>query len=182
MLDKEKVNDIVAKDLNNVILNASYILSTVKFTEPFNEPIEYARDVAALANKISGGSVLVQRLGDLEAGRRTDAKRLSESRVQPTLQAVPGDLSLILPYKTMQSLIEMVKALDHVTPGIANVHTLFYGVEAKFYSDKIECKNNFETAINNLYIGGDGAGITRGLAQAGANGVFVARDIAKKVG
>ena len=88
---------------------------------------------------------------------------------------------MILPYKTMQSLIEMMDALNYITPGIANDHTLFYGVEAKFYSDRIACDNNFETKIKNLYVGGDGAGITRGLAQAGANGVKVAREIIAKI-
>ena len=101
--------------------------------------------------------------------------------MKPTLkEAVPGDLALVLPYKTMKSLIEMVEALDHVTPGIANNHTLFYGVEAKFYSDRVDVNASFETKIANLFVGGDGAGITRGLAQAGANGVKVARVIANK--
>ena len=99
----------------------------------------------------------------------------------PTLkEAVPGDLGLVLPYNTMKSLIEMVYALDAVTPGIANDHTLFYGVEAKFYSERVEADSNFETSVHNLYVGGDGAGITRGLAQAGANGIKVARAIANK--
>ena len=158
------------------------LLVSHEFSEPFKDSNEYARDIALLANKLSGGTVIVQRFGDILAGRRSTTKRINEGFVKPTLkEAVPGDLSLILPYKTMQSLIEMVKALDHVTPGIANIHTLFYGVEAKFYSDKIDCNNHFETKIKNLYIGGDGAGITRGLAQAGANGVSVARDILNKV-
>lgn len=159
------------------------LLVSHEFSEPFKDSNEYAREIAGLANKLSGGTVIVQKYGDILLGRRSTVKRINEGFVVPTLkEAVPGDLSLILPYKTMQSLIEMVQALDHVTPGIANGHTLFYGVEAKFYSDKIECKNNFETTIQNLYIGGDGAGITRGLAQAGANGVYVARDIINKIG
>ena len=158
------------------------LLVSHEFSEPFKDSNEYAREIASLANKLSGGTVIVQKFGDILEGRRSTPKRIKEGFVKPTLkEAVPGDLSLILPYKTLQSLIEMVKALDHVTPGIANMHTLFYGVEAKFYSDKIECNNNFETKIKNLYIGGDGAGITRGLAQAGANGVYIARDIIKKV-
>jgi len=157
------------------------LLVSHEFSEPFKDSNEYARTISALANKLSGGTVIVQKYGDILLGRRSTDKRIKEGFVTPTLkEAVPGDLGLILPYKTMQSLIEMMTALDHVTPGIASPHTLFYGVEAKFYSDKIECKNNFETVIKNLYVGGDGAGITRGLAQAGANGVYIARDILKK--
>lgn len=154
------------------------LLVSHTFSEPFKDSNEYARSIAELANKLSGGSVLVQKFGDLIRGRRSTQKRIDEGFVTPTLkEAVPGDLSLVLPYKTLQSLIDMVKALDHVTPGIANDHTLFYGVEAKFYSDRIPVDNNFMTEIKNLYVGGDGAGITRGLSQAGANGVYIARHI-----
>lgn len=159
------------------------LLVSHSFTEPFKDSNEYAEDISALANKLSNGTVIVQRFGDLIKGRRSTEKRIAEGFVTPTLkEAVPGDLGLVLPYKTMQSIIEMIQALDHITPGIANAHTLLYGVEAKFYSDRVECSNNFETKIKNLYVGGDGAGITRGLAQAGANGVFIARDIVKKEG
>lgn len=157
------------------------LLVSHTFTEPFKDSNEYAEEISSLANKLSNGTVIVQRYGDIVKGRRSTVKRIEEGFVEPTLkEAVPGDLSLVLPYKTMQSLIEMIEALDHITPGIANDHTLLYGVEAKFYSDRIECSNNFETKIKNLYVGGDGAGITRGLAQAGANGVCVARDIVNK--
>ena len=182
--DVVTVNGHAYNDSNLGSNNTNFaLLVSHEFSEPFKDSNEYAREIAGLANKLSGGTVIVQRFGDILLGRRSTEKRIKEGFVIPTLkEAVPGDLSLILPYKTMQSLIEMVKALDHITPGIANVHTLFYGVEAKFYSDKIECGKNFETKINDLYIGGDGAGITRGLAQAGANGVYIARDIIKKVG
>lgn len=157
------------------------LLVSHTFTEPFKDSNEYAEEISSLANKLSNGTVIVQKYGDIVKGRRSTVKRIEEGFVEPTLkEAVPGDLSLVLPYKTMQSLIEMIEALDHITPGIANDHTLLYGVEAKFYSDRIECSNNFETKIKNLYVGGDGAGITRGLAQAGANGVYVARDIVNK--
>ena len=157
------------------------LLVSHHFDEPFKDANEYAREISHLANKLSGGGVIVQKFGDIIKGRRSTAKRISEGFVKPTLkEAVPGDLGLILPYNTMKSLIEMVEALDYVTPGIANDHTLFYGVEAKFYSDRPEVDGKFETKIANLYVGGDGAGITRGLAQAGANGVWVARDIANK--
>jgi uncharacterized FAD-dependent dehydrogenase len=155
------------------------LLVSHEFEEPFKDPNEYARQISQLANKLSNGSVIVQRYGDIMKGRRSTKKRIEEGFVNPTLkEAVPGDLGLILPYKTMKSLIEMIEALDHVTPGIANDHTLFYGVEAKFYSDRVEVNSNFETKVKNLYVGGDGAGITRGLAQAGANGIKVARVIA----
>lgn len=158
------------------------LLVSHEFSEPFKDPNQYAEEISSLANKLSGGSVIVQKYGDLKAGRRSTKKRIDEGFVKPTLkEAVPGDLGLILPYKTMQSLIEMMDALNYVTPGIANDHTLFYGVEAKFYSDRVECDNNFETKIHNLYVGGDGAGITRGLAQAGANGVKIAREIIEKI-
>lgn len=155
------------------------LLVSHSFNEPFNDPNEYARQISSLANKLSGGGVIVQKYGDIIKGRRSTKKRIDEGFVKPTLkEAVPGDLGLILPYNTMKSLIEMVQALDHVTPGIANDHTLFYGVEAKFYSDCVDVTNEFETkVIKNLFVGGDGAGITRGLAQAGANGIKIARVI-----
>ena len=157
------------------------LLVSHTFDEPFRDANEYARQISHLANKLSGGTVIVQKFGDIIKGRRSTAKRIAEGFVTPTLkEAVPGDLGLVLPYNTMKSLIEMVYALDTVTPGIANDHTLFYGVEAKFYSERVEADSNFETSIHNLYVGGDGAGITRGLAQAGANGIKVARAIATK--
>lgn len=166
----------LASDNTNFALLVSHT-----FTEPFKDSNEYAEEIASLANKLSNGTVIVQRFGDLMMGRRSTDVRISEGFVTPTLkEAIPGDLALVLPYKTLQSIIEMIQALDHITPGIANDHTLLYGVEAKFYSDRVDCKKNFETKINNLYVAGDGAGITRGLAQAGANGVYIARDILKK--
>lgn len=154
------------------------LLVSQEFDEPFNEPTKYAEEIAKLANKLSNGSVIVQRYGDIKRGRRSTQKRIEEGFVKPTLkEAVPGDLGLVLPYNVMKALVETIEALDHVTPGIANEHTLFYGVEAKFYSERPEVNNKFETKIKNLYVGGDGAGITRGLAQAGANGVKIARSI-----
>lgn len=154
------------------------LLVSHEFDDPFKDPNEYAKSIAHLANKLSGGGVIVQKYGDILKGRRSTKKRIEEGFVKPTLkEAVPGDLGLILPYKTMKSLIEMVEALNHITPGIASDHTLFYGVEAKFYSDRVDVDSTFQTKIKNLYVGGDGAGITRGLAQAGANGVKIARSI-----
>lgn len=151
------------------------------FDEPFDDPNAYAHSVSRLANKLSCGSVIVQRYGDIKLGRRTTEKRIRDGFVQPTLkEAVPGDLGLCLPYNTMKSIIEMLEALDHITPGIANEHTLLYGVEAKFYSSRPVVNNNLELKeIKNLYVAGDGAGITRGLAQASASGVYIARDIVK---
>lgn len=158
------------------------LLVSHEFDEPFDDPNDFAHEVAKLANKLSGGGVIVQRYGDIIKGRRSTEKRIKESFVRPTLkEAVPGDLGLVLPYNTMKSLIEMTEALDHVTPGIASDHTLFYGVEAKFYSARPETDQKFETKIKNLYVGGDGAGITRGLAQAAANGVWIARNIIEKL-
>jgi uncharacterized protein len=154
------------------------LLVSHQFSEPFDQPNEYAHEVSRLANKLSSGSVIVQKYGDILRGRRTTEKRLKEGFLSPTLEeAVPGDLGLVLPFNTMKSLIEMVEALDHVTPGIASEHTLFYGVEAKFYSARPKLNDKFETEISGLYVGGDGAGITRGLAQASACGVWIARDI-----
>ncbi len=158
------------------------LLVSHKFSEPFDLPNEYAHQVSRLANELSCGSIIVQRYGDIVRGRRSTAKRIQEGFVKPTLkEAVPGDLGLVLPYNTMKSLIEMIEALNYVTPGIASEHTLFYGVEAKFYSARPEIDNNFQTKVKGLYVGGDGAGLTRGLAQAGANGVYVARAIAKEI-
>lgn len=167
----------LASDNTNFALLVSH-----EFEEPFDDPNDFAHQVAKLANKLSGGSVIVQRFGDIIKGRRSTAKRIKEGFVKPTLkEAVPGDLGLVLPYNTMKSIIEMIQALDHVTPGIASEHTLLYGVEAKFYSARPEINDRFETKIKNLYVGGDGAGITRGLAQASANGIWVARDIINKI-
>lgn len=161
--------------------NFALLVSHV-FSEPFNQPNQFAHEIAGLANKLTNGSIIVQKYGDILKGRRTTQKRLDEGFIRPTLQtAVPGDLGLVLPYNTMKSIIEMIEALEHVTPGIASEHTLLYGVEAKFYSARPKINSNFETKIKHLYVAGDGAGLTRGLAQAGANGVYIARDILKKI-
>ena len=168
------------KNLGSTNTNFALLVSH-KFSDPFDLPNEYAHQVARLANELSCGSIIVQRYGDIARGRRTTQKRIDEGFVKPTLkEAVPGDLGLVLPYNTMKSIIEMIEALDHVTPGIANEHTLFYGVEAKFYSARPEIDKDFQTKIKGLYVAGDGAGLTRGLAQAGANGVYIARKIIEK--
>lgn len=167
----------LASDKTNFALLVSH-----KFSYPFNKPNEYAKSISRLANDLSNGSVLLQRYGDILKGRRSTEKRIQEGFIEPTLkEAVPGNLCLVLPYTTMQSIIEMIQALDRVTPGIASEHTLLYGVEAKFYSSRPRLTSSFETEISGLYAGGDGAGVTRGLAQAGACGIAIARDIIKKL-
>ncbi|WP_018922871.1 NAD(P)/FAD-dependent oxidoreductase [Salsuginibacillus kocurii] len=158
------------------------LLVSHTFTEPFDKPNEYARDICQRANDLSNGGVIVQTFGDILKGRRSTEKRIAEGFLEPTLhEAVPGDLGLVLPYNTMKSLIEMIEALDHVTPGIASDHTLFYGIEAKFYSARPHLSKEMETEIRGLYSGGDGAGITRGLAQAGASGLYAAKQMIKRV-
>ncbi|GAA0406627.1 NAD(P)/FAD-dependent oxidoreductase [Paenibacillus motobuensis] len=158
------------------------LLVSHKFTDPFDKPNEYAREICKRANDLSNGGVIVQKYGDILRGRRSTAGRIAEGFLEPTLkEAVAGDLGLVLPYNTMKSLIEMVEALDKVTPGIASEHTLFYGVEAKFYSARPKLSEGLETEISGLFCGGDGAGITRGLAQAGAAGVWIARSMMEKM-
>lgn len=156
------------------------LLVSVSFTEPFHEPITYGRYVASLANLISEG-VIVQRLGDLESGRRSTTARIERGLVTPTLSdAVPGDLSFVLPYRHLSSILEMLHAMDQLAPGVASRHTLLYGVEVKFYSSRLQLSDKLETAINNLFAIGDGAGVTRGLMQSSASGVIAAREILRR--
>ena len=159
------------------------LLVSHHFSEPFKESNEYAKKVSSLANQLACGSVIVQRFGDIRLGRRSTEKRIKEGFVRPTLkEAVPGDLTLCMPQKTMEAIIEMIRVLDKVTPGIATEHTLLYGVEAKYYSAHPDITNELEIKnIKNLFVGGDGAGLTRGLAQAGVSGIFIARNIAKRI-
>lgn len=157
------------------------LLVSKSFTEPFKEPIKYGRYIARLANLLGGG-VLVQRLGDLLAGRRSTEQRIIRGQVEPTLtDATPGDLSLVLPYRHLKSLIEMLEALDKMAPGIYSRNTLLYGVEVKFYSSCIEVSPELETRITNLFAGGDGAGITRGLMQASVSGWVIGQEIKKRL-
>lgn len=160
-------------------LNTNFaLLVSTRFTEPFNQPIEYGRYIARLANMLTGGGIMVQRLGDLLKGRRTDYDRLKKSTTIPTLKsAVPGDLSYVLPERYLTSITETLRAFDKIAPGLYSRNTLLYGVEVKFYSSKVRVDNNFNTEIENLYAIGDGAGITRGLMQASVTGIVVARDI-----
>lgn len=157
------------------------LLVSKNFTEPFKSPIEYGKQIAQLGNMLSGGRILLQRYGDFRRGRRTTEERLVRNNITPTLKdAVPGDLSLVFPHRIMVAIDEMIKALDKVTPGIASDETLLYGVEVKFYSNKVLVDEKFETNIKGLRAMGDGASITRGLQQASANGLCVARAILEK--
>ncbi|HOO71967.1 MAG TPA: FAD-dependent oxidoreductase [Spirochaetota bacterium] len=159
------------------------VLVSNYFTDPFREPLEYGKYIARLANMLSGGKVIIQRLGDFRRGRRTTSARLRRNNIVPSLDdAVPGDLSLVFPYRIMLDIKEMIQALDSVFPGISSDETLLYGVEVKFYSNIISVKRNFETAVNGLYVAGDGAGITRGLLQASINGVMIGRELLKAWG
>lgn len=152
------------------------LLVSNRFTEPFNEPHQYGKRIASFSNMLGGG-VLVQRFGDLIKGRRTNEHRLAKSFTKPTLEATPGDLSLVLPKRHLDNIIEMIYALNHIAPGMTNDDTLLYGVEVKFYSSRIKLTEELETEITNLFAVGDGAGVTRGLSQASASGVYVARVI-----
>jgi uncharacterized FAD-dependent dehydrogenase len=153
------------------------LLVSKNFTEPFDDPVAYGQSIARLANLLGGG-VLVQRLGDLESGRRSTPERLRRSIVTPTLKsATPGDLGLVLPHRHLVDVLEMMHALDEVMPGVCSRHTLLYGVEAKFYSNRLKLTEQLETEIEGLYACGDGAGITRGLVQASASGLLAARAI-----
>ena len=154
------------------------ILSSIKFTEPFNKPTEYVESISRLANSIGDGNVIVQRFGDLVRGRRTNEHRLMQGTVTPTLKATPGDISLVLPHRIMTNIIETVYALDKVAPGTANDDTLLYGCEAKYYSIRPDHSESFEV-MDGAYIIGDCSGITRGLSQAGAMGLIVADDICR---
>ena len=157
------------------------LLVSNRFTEPFNEPYRYGKHIASLSNMLAGG-VLVQRFGDLVGGRRTNSHRMTKSFVHPTLKAaVPGDLSLALPKRQLDDIIEMIYALDKLAPGTANYDTLLYCAEVKFYSSRIQLSHELETPMPGFFAIGDGAGTTRGLAQAGASGIKVAQVIADRL-
>ena len=157
------------------------LLVSNHFTEPFDEPYRYGKHIASLSNMLAGG-VLVQRFGDLVRGVRSNAHRMGKSTTHPTLTAaVPGDLSLALPKRQLDDIIEMIYALDKLAPGTANYDTLLYGAEVKFYSARLKLSTHLETSLPNFFAAGDGAGITRGLAQAGASGVRAARAITQRI-
>lgn len=169
-----------SKDMKTNNTNFALLVSK-NFTEPFKSPIEYGKHIAQLGNMLCDGKILLQRYGDFRRGRRTTEERLMRNNITPTLKdAVPGDLSLVFPHRIMVAIDEMIQALDKVTPGIASDETLLYGVEVKFYSNKVVVNKEFETSVKGLRTMGDGASITRGLQQASANGLCVARCILNK--
>jgi len=155
------------------------LLVAKHFSEPFKDSNGYGESIARLSNMLGGG-VIVQRFGDLIRGRRSTHERIAESFVVPTLKAEPGDLSLVLPKRILDGIIEMIYALDKIAPGTANDDTLLYGVEVKFYNMHVELRPNLETAYDGLYVIGDGSGVTHSLSHASASGVYVARDIVAK--
>lgn len=155
------------------------LLVSNNFTEPFKNSNEYGESIAKLSNMLGGG-VIVQRFGDLVQGRRTNEHRLEKSFTKPTLLATPGDLSLVLPKRQLDDIIEMIYALDKIAPGTANEDTLLYGVEVKFYNSMVKVDNNLETQVKGLYVLGDGSGVTHSLSQASASGVYVGRLLANK--
>ena len=157
------------------------LLVSNRFTKPFDQPYRYGKHIASLSNMLAGG-VLVQRFGDLVRGVRSNEHRMSKSTTKPTLTAaIPGDLSLALPKRQLDDIIEMIYALDKLAPGTANHDTLLYGAEVKFYSARLTLTEELETQLPGMFAIGDGAGITRGLAQAGASGVKVARVISERI-
>lgn len=157
--------------------NTNFALLVAKhFSEPFKDSNGYGESIARLSNMLGGG-VIVQRFGDLVRGRRSTEKRIEEGLVRPTLAATPGDLSLVLPKRILDGIIEMIYALDKIAPGTANDDTLLYGVEVKFYNMEVALDENLETKYKGLYVIGDGSGVTHSLSHASASGVYVARKI-----
>jgi uncharacterized protein len=155
------------------------LLVSNKFTEPFEDSNEYGESIARLSNLLGGG-VLLQRFGDLVKGRRSSERRMEKCFTRPTLKATPGDLSLVIPKRQLDNIIEMIYALDKIAPGTANEDTLLYGVEVKFYNSKVDVDKHLETKIPGLYALGDGSGVTHSLSQASASGIHVARILAEK--
>ena len=174
------VNGHSYEDKEKQTRNTNFALLVSKhFSEPFKDSNGYGESIARLSNMLGGG-VIVQRFGDLVRGRRTNDKRLAEGLVVPTLAATPGDLSLVLPKRILDGIIEMIYALDKIAPGTANDDTLLYGVEVKFYNMEVGLNERLETRYDGLYIIGDGSGVTHSLSHASASGVFVAREIAEQ--
>lgn len=175
------VNGHSYHDLKSNLTNFALLVSC-KFTEPFNEPVSYGKYVARLANMLTGGHIMVQRLKDLKEGRRSTVSRMGKLSYKPTLtDAIPGDLSFVLPSRITNSLLDTFEALEQICPGISGDETILYGVEVKFYSSNVIVDNNLKTKYDGMYAIGDGAGITRGLMQASISGVVAARDIIKNL-
>ena len=168
------VNGHSFEDESKKTSNTNFALLVSKhFSLPFKDSNGYGESIAKLSNMLGGG-VIVQRFGDLERGRRSTQKRIDECSVRPTLQATPGDLSLVLPKRILDGIIEMIYALDRIAPGTANDDTLLYGVEVKFYNMNVEVDNNLEVKYPGMFVIGDGSGVTHSLSHASASGVFVA--------
>lgn len=176
------VNGHAYKSREYKTTNTNFALLVSKnFTKPFKTPIEYGKHIAQLSNMLCDGKIMVQTFGDFKRGRRTTDERLCRNNILPTLKdAVPGDLSLVFPHRIMVDIAEMIEALDKVTPGVASEETLLYGVEVKFYSNKVVVDQDFRTSMPGIRAIGDGASVTRGLQQASANGISVARAILQK--
>lgn len=175
------VNGHSYKEKNSENTNFALLVSH-NFDYPFNQPIEYGKKVAEMGNMLADGEILLQRFGDFIRGRRSTPERIKRGNIFQTLKdAEPGDLGHAIPYRTMLDLKETIFALDKLIPGLAGDETLLYGIEVKFYSNRIQINKNFETNIKNLYAGGDGAGITRGLMHASVNGVLIAKSIKQKL-
>ena len=174
------VNGHSFEDPSKKTENTNFALLVSKhFSEPFKDSNGYGESIARLSNMLGGG-VIVQRFGDLARGRRSNPARISECTVQPTLQATPGDLSLVLPKRILDGIIEMIYALDKIAPGTANNDTLLYGVEVKFYNMEVSLDENLETNHPGLYVIGDGSGVTHSLSHASASGVYVAEIISEQ--
>lgn len=182
---KEYNNDIATVNghsyANKKTENTNFaLLVSTNFTEPFHEPISYGRYIARLANLLGEG-IIVQRLGDLQQGRRSTPERIRRGNVRPTLlEATPGDLSFVIPYRYLSDILEMLEAMENIVPGVNSRHTLFYGVEVKFYSMRLKLSRALETEIPHLFAIGDGAGISRGMVQASASGIVSAREIMRR--
>ena len=175
------VNGHSYEDPSKQTNNTNFALLVAKhFSEPFKDSNGYGESIARLSNMLGGG-VIVQRFGDLIRGRRSTQSRIDEAFITPTLQATPGDLSLVLPKRILDGIIEMIYALDKIAPGTANDDTLLYGVEVKFYNMEVEVSERLETCYKDLYIIGDGSGITHSLSHASASGIYVARNILESI-
>ena len=171
------VNGHSFEDEHRKTENTNFALLVAKhFSEPFKDSNGYGESIARLSNMLGGG-VIVQRFGDLERGRRSTQRRIEEGSVHPTLAATPGDLSLVLPKRILDGIVEMIYALDRIAPGVANDDTLLYGVEVKFYNMEVKLDEHLETLHQGLCVIGDGSGVTHSLSHASASGVFVARHI-----
>ncbi len=176
------VNGHSFEDASKKTENTNFALLVAKhFSEPFKDSNGYGESIARLSNMLGGG-VIVQRFGDLERGRRSTHKRIEEGNVRPTLSATPGDLSLVLPKRILDGIIEMIYALDKIAPGVANDDTLLYGVEVKFYNMEVELDDHLETRHKGLFVIGDGSGVTHSLSHASASGVYVADHIIEETG